>query len=77
MRVSPFSLVSLRRMRQGAVCPPPTSPRVFFIVVWASPSLRLADAQEKTAGLSPAVMFQKLNIYFQILKPSRRGVDGV
>ena len=25
----------------------------------------------------PAVMFQKLNEYFQILKPSGRGVDGV
>lgn len=47
------------------------------MVLWASPSLRPAGAQKKTAGLSPAVMLQKLYVYFQILKPSGRGVDGV
>ena len=77
MRVSPFSLAV------GGAAPVDPCPRsarggaVFFMVLWAPPSLRPAVAQEKTAGLSPAVMFQKLYVYFQILKPSSRGVDGV
>ena len=77
MRVSPFSLAV------GGAAPVDPCPRsarggaVFFMVLWASPSLRPVDDQEKTAGLSPAVMFHELYVHFQILKPSSRGVDRV